>query len=305
MKKKILVDMSATLIHHGHIRLLKKAKKYGRVIVGLTTDKEILKHKGYKPELKFKYRKEVLQSIKFVNSVISSPFYINDRFLKKNKIDILLHGNDNKSRISHNKIYIFRKTKNISSTTLRKKSMRKFKKKVGLVFLIEGYSGSGKSTFSNLLKDKVEKKIGKTIVLSGDNFRKILNFNKYKRKDRINNSFIFSKLVNLIANKGVNVIFSIVGLNNEIRRIYKKNIKNLILIYIQSDIKQIIRLKRKQKVYKQKKNIVGIDIKPEIPRNPDFVVESDMAKKIFYKDVTIADVYVEVEKFVKSLKIKK
>ena len=25
--KKILVDMSATLIHHGHIRLLKKANK--------------------------------------------------------------------------------------------------------------------------------------------------------------------------------------------------------------------------------------------------------------------------------------
>lgn len=171
--------------------------------------------------------------------------------------------------------------------------MPKFNKKLGLVFFIEGYSGSGKSTFSNLLKDKVEKKIGKTIVLSGDNFRKVLNFNKYKKKDRIKNSYIFSKLVNLIASKGVNVIFSIVGLNNKIRKIYKKNIKNLILIYIESDIEQIIKLKKKQKVYKQKKNIVGIDIKPELPRNSDFVVKNDMEKKIFYY----------VKKFVKSLKI--
>ena len=43
--KRILVDMSAVLIHHGHIRLLKKAKKYGEVIVALTTDKEIKKEK--------------------------------------------------------------------------------------------------------------------------------------------------------------------------------------------------------------------------------------------------------------------
>ncbi len=32
MKKCILVDMSATLIHHGHIRLLKEASQRGEVI---------------------------------------------------------------------------------------------------------------------------------------------------------------------------------------------------------------------------------------------------------------------------------
>ena len=45
--KRILVDMSAVLIHHGHIRLLKKAQKYGEVIVALTTDKEIKKKKKF------------------------------------------------------------------------------------------------------------------------------------------------------------------------------------------------------------------------------------------------------------------
>ena len=38
MKKNVLVDLSATLLHHGHIRLLKKASKYGNVIVALTSD---------------------------------------------------------------------------------------------------------------------------------------------------------------------------------------------------------------------------------------------------------------------------
>ena len=31
--KKILVDMTCSILHHGHIRLLKKASKYGKVIV--------------------------------------------------------------------------------------------------------------------------------------------------------------------------------------------------------------------------------------------------------------------------------
>tara|TARA_B100000795_G_C22803737_1_gene443462 strand:- start:2286 stop:2678 length:393 start_codon:yes stop_codon:yes gene_type:complete len=126
--KKILVDMSATLIHHGHIRLLKKASKFGKVIVALTKDVEIKKYKGYHPELNFKYRKEILQSIKYVDKVIPTNFLVTDNFLKKNKINFLVHGNDNKNIITKSKIIIFKRTKNISSTILRKKSCKCLKK---------------------------------------------------------------------------------------------------------------------------------------------------------------------------------
>lgn len=40
-RPRVMVDMSATLIHHGHIRLLKKAAEIGDVVVALTTDDEI------------------------------------------------------------------------------------------------------------------------------------------------------------------------------------------------------------------------------------------------------------------------
>ena len=66
-----MVDMSATLIHHGHIRLLKKASEFGEVIVGLTADEEILNKKGYQAELEFDHRKEILEAIKYVNSRFS------------------------------------------------------------------------------------------------------------------------------------------------------------------------------------------------------------------------------------------
>ena len=56
-----MVDMSATLIHHG--REVVKASQYGNVIVGLTTDDEILKKKGTNRSSSFTHRKEVLLSI--------------------------------------------------------------------------------------------------------------------------------------------------------------------------------------------------------------------------------------------------
>ena len=156
--------------------------------------------------------------------------------------------------------------------------MQKSKKKAGLVFLIEGFSGSGKSTLSKLLHKKIEKKIGNTIVLSGDNFRKVLNLNKYKKNDRINNSHLFSKLINLLSERNINVIFSIVGLNKKIRSIYKKNIKNFFLIFIDTDINKIIKLKKKKHIYNQKKNIVGIDIKAEYSINADYTIKNKLKK---------------------------
>ena len=104
--KRIMVDMSATLIHHGHIRLLKEASHYGYVIVGLTSDEEILHKKGYSPELSFEYRKEILESIQYVNEVVSTPWLIDESELKKHDIELLVHGDDNSNQISSEKLKI-------------------------------------------------------------------------------------------------------------------------------------------------------------------------------------------------------
>ena len=128
MKKNILVDLSATIIHHGHIRLLKKASKLGKVIVALTSDAQVKKHKGYKPELNFSQRKEILKSIIYVNDVIKSNWMIDEKFLKKHKIDFVVHGNDNSNKIKKEKMIIFKRTKGISSSLIRKRSIQILKK---------------------------------------------------------------------------------------------------------------------------------------------------------------------------------
>ena len=47
--KRVLVDMTCSIIHHGHIRLLKKASFFGKVIVGLSKDEDVVKYKKFKP----------------------------------------------------------------------------------------------------------------------------------------------------------------------------------------------------------------------------------------------------------------
>ncbi len=120
---RILVDMSATLIHHGHIRLLKKASHHGKVIVALTSDKEIYLKKKFKPELEFKYRKEILESIKYVSEVIESPWIINEDFMKQNKIDYLYHGSDNSNEVKKDLSIIVERTEGVSSSQIRQKIM--------------------------------------------------------------------------------------------------------------------------------------------------------------------------------------
>ena len=127
-RKRIAVDMSATLIHHGHIRILKKAKKFGKVIVALTKDSEIKKFKGYTPELNYSQRKEIISAMRYVDEVIPSNFFLDEKFLNKHKINLLIHGNDQNNKIDKKRVVTFKRTKNISSTILRRKAIKCLKK---------------------------------------------------------------------------------------------------------------------------------------------------------------------------------
>ena len=118
-KKRILVDMSLTTVHHGHVRILKKASELGYVIVALVSDDEIYKSKGFYPILSFENRKEIALAFKYVQEVVESDWLIDEKFLDDNNIDLLVHGDDNQNPIPKDRLVIFERTKEISSTQLR------------------------------------------------------------------------------------------------------------------------------------------------------------------------------------------
>ncbi|MFD0912325.1 adenylyltransferase/cytidyltransferase family protein [Methylophilus luteus] len=129
-QKRIMVDMSATLIHHGHVRLLKQAKQLGHVVVALTTDEEIRSKKGYQPELDYAARAEVLLAMRDVDEVVPSPWLLDEAFLQQHNIDLLVHGHDNSNPIPAEKLHILPRTEGISSTQLRARVLQAVSQKM-------------------------------------------------------------------------------------------------------------------------------------------------------------------------------
>ena len=113
-----MVDMSVTLLHHGHIRLLKKAAEYGAVVVGLATDKDIQKYKGHTPLLTWEFRKEIMESIRYVSEVVAAPYIVTDAVLDEHNITFLIHGADNFNTVRKDRMIIFPRTPSISSSMM-------------------------------------------------------------------------------------------------------------------------------------------------------------------------------------------
>ena len=157
--------------------------------------------------------------------------------------------------------------------------MDKKLKKNGILFWITGLSGSGKTSIANEILPFVKKRYGPTIHLDGDALRNILDLRGYSLEERLSNSAIYTKIAKYLTSQGINVVFSLVGLMNKPRAWNRKNIKKYIEIYVRSDLKKIIS-KDIKKIYRNKKNIVGLTIKPEFPKKPDIIIDNTFDKNL-------------------------
>jgi glycerol-3-phosphate cytidylyltransferase len=69
--KRVITYGTFDLLHYGHINLLKRAKELGDyLIVGLSTDKFNSIEKGKKTYFSYEERKQLLESIRYVDLVI-------------------------------------------------------------------------------------------------------------------------------------------------------------------------------------------------------------------------------------------
>tara|TARA_A100000164_G_scaffold222951_1_gene197736 strand:- start:106 stop:627 length:522 start_codon:yes stop_codon:yes gene_type:complete len=156
----------------------------------------------------------------------------------------------------------------------------KKKNNKGILFWVTGYSGSGKTRISKKIYPQLKKIYGPTVLFSGDDIRRIFILRGYSPKDRFETVMKYCKLAKFITSQNVNVVFAVIGMMDKIRAWNRKNITNYVEIYIKSDLKKIINKKKKKIYHKNKKNIVGLDIKPEFPKKPDIVLVNNFKKDI-------------------------
>jgi phosphoenolpyruvate phosphomutase / 2-hydroxyethylphosphonate cytidylyltransferase len=95
MKKNntVYVGFAADLVHHGHVNIIKVARLYGEVVVGLLTDRAILSYKR-KPFMTYKQRKFVIENFKGVKKVIQQTTHDYSSNLIKTKPHYVVHGDD-------------------------------------------------------------------------------------------------------------------------------------------------------------------------------------------------------------------
>ena len=156
--------------------------------------------------------------------------------------------------------------------------MKKINRKYGILFWCTGLAGSGKSMLAKSIKNVVKKEYGPTIVISGDEIRKIFNLKGYSYSERLKVVMNYCKLAKFLTNQKINVIFAVIGMMDQPRNWNKKNIKNYIEIFIKTEFKKL-KIRNKKKLYtSQNKEVVGKSIKAEFPKKPDIVVYNDFTK---------------------------
>ena len=91
--KTVYLGMIGDIMHPGLINIINEATKYGDVMVGLYTDKAIATHKRL-PYLTYEQRKQVIENIKGVTSIVPQDDWSYVPNLVKYKPDYIIHGDD-------------------------------------------------------------------------------------------------------------------------------------------------------------------------------------------------------------------
>ena len=149
------------------------------------------------------------------------------------------------------------------------------------IFWITGLSGSGKSAIGKKILPKIKQKYGNTILINGDDIRNIFNIKTYDKSFRVKIGKSYFNLCMFLLKQDFNVIFTTVGLWHDLHKYNKLKGKNrYIEIFIDADIKKLVKRKSKFFYKKKVKNVVGLTIKPEFPKKPTIYIQNNFDRPI-------------------------
>ena len=140
-------------------------------------------------------------------------------------------------------------------------------------YWVTGLSATGKTTLSTLLVSHL-RSLGKTVIhLDGDELRQVLADEAYTREERIALAMRYGRLCNLLSEQGVDVVIAVIGLFKEVHKWNRENITNYIEIFIDTPLSELKKRDPKN-IYRDFElgvinNVAGIDLKVDIPSNPD------------------------------------
>lgn len=152
----------------------------------------------------------------------------------------------------------------------------------GELIWITGLAGAGKSTAARYLLGKLkEKQISNVVMIDGDSIREICdNDLGYSLEDRKKNAWRIVKLCKYLYDQGVIVVCATVSLYSEIHEYIYTNFQRPKIIFLNIS-RTIIDQRNQKELYTSGSDVVGIDIKYDIPTSIDFVKELSKTSEVF------------------------
>jgi len=166
----------------------------------------------------------------------------------------------------------------------------------GWVVWLTGLPGSGKTTITKKLLEKLERENIQAEHLRMDEIRDILTpEKKYTEEERDHAYRALVLIAKLLSKNGINVIIDATGHRRKWRELARELIPNFFEVYVKCPLEVCMEREAKRRdnlvlsnLYKKALRrlqtgekveglgeVIGIDVKYEEPENPELVVESD------------------------------
>lgn len=157
------------------------------------------------------------------------------------------------------------------------------------VVWITGLSGSGKSTLAREVAAKL-RACGQTVILlDGDELRNIFvtpasGMEPYSRETRVALSMQYARLCNLITKQKTSAVIATVSLFEEVHSWNRDNLANYFEVYLDVPM-EVLRERDPKGIYSgfhsgKLTNVVGLDIRADVPKAPDYSVEYSPDQKV-------------------------
>ncbi len=91
--KRVYTCFCTDVIHEGHLNIIKEARKYGDVIVGVLSDEAMVRYNRF-PVVSFEERVQMVTEIEGVSDVVIQKDIMYDQIIKKLKPDYVIHGDN-------------------------------------------------------------------------------------------------------------------------------------------------------------------------------------------------------------------
>ena len=156
----------------------------------------------------------------------------------------------------------------------------------GKVIWLIGLPNSGKSTIAEALRKSLVKNFPYTILLDGDHLRLALQMtdSNFDLQSRTQNGYRVGRIAQMFTNQNLCVIVAANTLFHEVQQWNRLHL-NYFEVYISTDESTRRARDSEKKIYArydngELKNILGVDIEPQLPSNPDLIIENNLNSNI-------------------------